>query len=57
VSNFVRILVVIACVIAFYYLVVTLARSVREEDTGRLAPAAPAPEEDASMPRQIPNPA
>jgi hypothetical protein len=35
-SNLVRILVIIACILALYYLVVTLARSVAEEDLGLL---------------------
>ena len=34
-----RIIVAVLCVIALYYLVVTLARSVSEQDTGSLAPA------------------
>ena len=38
--NLVRILLVIACIAALYYLVVVLARSVREEDFGRRGPGA-----------------
>lgn len=35
-SNWVRILLVIACIAALYYLVVTLARTVGEDDLGHL---------------------
>jgi hypothetical protein len=34
-----RIILVVLCVVALYYLVVTLARSVTEPETGSLEPA------------------
>jgi flagellar biogenesis protein FliO len=54
VKVFLRILIAIACVIALYYLVVVLARSVAEQDTSSSPPTVlqETPGQDADPPSQ-----